>query len=161
MVLWAVLLHNCVNFGGKWYQHFSQQRPKLGNIHVWPVSSNLVCNEGERASPYSPCHSPTLVIGNYIIGVKNNIKTFNYICRLIVNMFYCGRIILIVFNTHISKVWGSASRAQRPLPTGIVRRQFPLLTGTMWRNNAGSTRNGSGFEHHIRILNGWYQHLRC
>ena len=27
--------------------------------------------------------------------------------------------------------------------TGIVSRQFPSLTGTMLRNNASSTRNGS------------------
>ena len=49
---------------------------------------------------------------------------------------------------------GSASWAQRPLTTGIVRQQFPLLRGTTWRNNGSSTRNGSHFEHDIRILRG-------
>ena len=38
-------------------------------------------------------------------------------------------------DTPISNVWGSASRAQRPLPTGSVRRQFPSFRGTRWRNN--------------------------
>ena len=33
-----------------------------------------------------------------IIGVKSNITTFSYFCRFIVNMFYCGRILLSRFN---------------------------------------------------------------
>ena len=96
------------------------------------MSSNLVRSEGEHASPYSLA----------IIGVKSNIITFSYICRLIVTMSYCGRMLIMVLNTPISKVWGRASRAQRPLPTGIVKRQFPSLRDTTWRNNRSSTRNG-------------------
>ena len=42
----------------------------------------------------------------------------------------------------ILKAWGSDSRAQRPLTTGIVRRQFPSLRGTTWRNSGRSTWNG-------------------
>ena len=41
---------------------------------------------------------------------------------------------------------GSTSRAQRPLTTGIVRRQFPSLRGTTWRNNGRSEWNVSRFE---------------
>ena len=44
--------------------------------------------------------------------------------------------------------------------TGIVRRQFPSLRGTTWRNNGSSTRNDSHFEHDIRILNEEYKHSR-
>ena len=33
-----------------------------------------------------------------IIGVKSNITTFNYVCRFIVNIFYCGKIIFNGFN---------------------------------------------------------------
>ena len=88
-----------------------------------------------------------------IIGVKNNIRNFNYVCKLIVNMFYCGRI-LTVLSMPISKAWCTASRAQRPITTGIVRRQFPSLSGTTWRNSGSSARNGSRFEHHIRFYSG-------
>ena len=56
-------------------------------------------------------------------------------------------LLLPYLNTPISKAWGSASRAQRPLTTGIVRWQFPSLRGTTWRNNGRSAWNGSRFEH--------------
>ena len=56
-------------------------------------------------------------------------------------------LLLPYINTPISKAWGSASRAQRPLTTGIVRRQFPSFRGTTWRNNGRSAWNGSRFEH--------------
>ena len=44
------------------------------------MASNLVCNEGKRVSPNSPCQSQTPFIGNSlmsnsIIGVKSNITT--------------------------------------------------------------------------------------
>ena len=116
------------------------------------MSSNLVCNEGECLSPYSPCQSTTPLEILAIIAVKSSNATFNDICRSIENMFYCDRIILAVLSTPISKVWGSVLRKQRPLPTGIVRWQFPSSRGTTWRNNGSSTRNGSRFQHHIRIF---------
>ena len=50
-------------------------------------------------------------------------------------------------NTPILKAWGSASRAQRHMTTGIVRRQFPSLRGTTWRNNGRSAWNGSRLEY--------------
>ena len=62
-------------------------------------------------------------------------------------MFYCGRVAFTVFKHAILKAWGSASRAQRPLTTGMVRRQFPSLRGTTWRNNGRSAWKGSRFEH--------------
>ena len=73
-----------------------------------------------------------------------------YIC------FIKVEIIKTNLNTPIWNAWGSASRAQRPLPTGIVRRQFPSVRGTTWRNNGSSTRNGSRFEHDNRLLGGEY-----
>ena len=51
----------------------------------------------------------------------------------------------------IIKVWSVGSRAQRPLPKGIVRHKFPSLSDTTWRNNGSSTQNGLRFEHHIRL----------
>ena len=56
-------------------------------------------------------------------------------------------LLLSYLNTPMLKAWGSASRAQRPLTTGIVRRQFPSLRGTTWRNNGRSAWNGSSFEY--------------
>ena len=61
--------------------------------------------------------------------------------------FIAVEIVKTNLNTPIWKAWGSASRAQRPLPTGIVRRQFPSLRGTTWRNKGRSAWNGSRFEH--------------
>ena len=61
--------------------------------------------------------------------------------------FIAVEIVKTNLNSPIWKAWGSASRAQRPLPTGIVRRQFPSLRGTTWRNKGRSAWNGSRFEH--------------
>ena len=61
--------------------------------------------------------------------------------------FIAVEIVKTNLNTPIWKAWGSASRAQRPLPTGIVRRQFPSLRGTTWRNKGRSAWHGSRFEH--------------
>ena len=55
-----------------------------------------------------------------------------------------------------SKGWSSASRAQRPLPMALARRQFLSSRDTTWRNNGSSTRSGSRIKHHIRISNGEY-----
>ena len=45
------------------------------------------------------------------------------------------------------------------LDTGIVRRQFPTLRGTTWRNNGTSAWNGFRFEHvcdiYAEITNNW------
>ena len=58
-------------------------------------------------------------------------------------------------------MWRSASRAERSLPTGIVRRKFLSLRGTTWLNNGNSTGIRSRFEHHIRHrLSGKCQHSR-
>ena len=83
-------------------------------------------------------------------GIKSNITAFNYICPFIVSFIFNG------FKPPILKAWGRTSRAQRLLPTGIVRRRFPSRgttssRGTTWRNNGSRTRNGSRFEHHVRM----------
>ena len=79
-----------------------------------------------------------------IIAVKNNVTTFIQVLRFVANMFYCGGIAFTIFKHADIK---GASRAQRPLTTGIVRRQFPSLRGTTWLNIGGSAWNGSPFEH--------------
>ena len=89
--------------------------------YICLVASNIVWNEGEHVSPCFSFRSLAqfLVDSTYycIIDVKSNITIVNWICRFIVNMFYCGR----------SPSRNSASWAQHPFTTGIVRRQFPLL----------------------------------
>ena len=73
------------------------------------------------------------------IGVKINITIINCVCRLTVNLFYCGRILFSDFKrTNIKGV--SAWLKQRPLTMGIARRQFLSLRGTTWRNNGSSMR---------------------
>ena len=56
-------------------------------------------------------------------------------------------LLLPYLNNMISKAWGSASQAQHPLKTDIVRWQFPLFKGTTCRNNGRSAWNGSHLEH--------------
>ena len=73
-----------------------------------------------------------------IIAVKSNVTTSIKVLRFVVNMFIVVGLRLPYLNTPILKAWGSTSRAQRPLTTGIVRRQFPSLRGTTWRNNGRS-----------------------
>ena len=92
-----------------------------------------------------------------IIAVKSNVTTSIKVLRFVVNMFIVVGLRLPYLNTPILKAWGSASRAQRPLTTGIVRRQFPSLRGTTWRNNGRSAWNGSRFKHicafYAKIIN--------
>ena len=64
-----------------------------------------------------------------------------WMCFIVVGLF------LLYLNTLILKTWGSASHAQRPLMTGIVRRQFLSLRGTTWHNNGRGMWNGCLFEH--------------
>ena len=126
---------------------FPWQRAQLGYIR--PASSNLVCNEGQRVSPYSPRQSLALFMED----------STNYCCQKQHHNFHsCSQIrfqigfivvgLLLPYSTMpILKAWGSASRAQGPLTSGIVRWRFPLLRGTMWRNNGRSAWNGSRFGH--------------
>ena len=67
-----------------------------------PEPSNIVCNEGERVSPYAPCESLASLIGystNYCC--QNQRHTVNSILRLVVNMFCWGKILLRHSNTWI------------------------------------------------------------
>ena len=42
----------------------------------------------------------------------------------------------------------------------VIVEQFPSsLMSTMWRNTVSTARNGSRFEHHIRLLNAEYWHV--
>ena len=125
---------------------FPWQRAWLG--YIWPASGNL-CNEGQRVAPYSLCQS---------LGLFMEYST-NYCCQKQLHSFHsssqirCKYVFVVVgllwpyLNMSILKAWGSGSRAQRPLTTDIVRRQFPSLRDTTWRNNGGSAWNGSRFEH--------------
>ena len=107
--------------------------------YICPTSSNLVCDEGQCVSPWK---IPP------IIAVKSNVTTIIQVIRFVVNMFYCGKVVFTVFkHADMLKAWGSVSRAHRPLTTGNVRRQFPSLRGTTWRNNGRSAWNGSRFVH--------------
>ena len=74
--------------------------PQLG--YICPASSNLICNEGERMSPYSQCQTLAPFMGN---SSEGNITSFNYVCRFIVNRFYFG----IIFYEDIKDVTSAAS----------------------------------------------------
>ena len=63
------------------------------------------------------------------------------------NVLMKGSTAFTVFNHADSNGMGGASRAQRPLTTGIVRWQFPSIKDTTWRNNGRSARTGSLNEH--------------
>ena len=126
------------------------------------MSRNLVCNEGQRVSPYSPRQSLALFMED----------STNYCCQNQRHNFHSGSqirckyvivkgLLLPYFNTPISRVWGSASRAQRPWTTSIERWHFQSLRGTTWRNSGRSAWNGSRFEHictftcRLLIFTGW------
>ena len=48
----------------------------------------------DPGAPYSQCQSLSSFLDiPAITGVKSNITTFNYVCKFIVNMFYCGKIL--------------------------------------------------------------------
>ena len=125
---------------------FPWQRALLG--YICPTSSNLVCNEGQRVSPYSPRQSLALFwrFHQLLLSMATSQLSFRCSDSLLICFIVVG-LLLPYLNMPILKAWGSASRAQRPLTTGIVRRQFPWLRGTNWRNNGRSAWNGSRFEH--------------
>ena len=58
--------------------------------------------------------------------------------------FIVVELLLPYSNMPILKAWGSTSRAQRPLTTGIVGRQFPSR-GNTWRNNGRSALASSTY----------------
>ena len=133
---------------------------------IWllcPASSNLMCNESRRVSPYSPRQPLALFREdsiNYCCQKQrhNFHSSFQIRCKYV----YCGRVVLPYLHTPISKARGSASRAQRPLTMGIARRQFPSLRGTTWHNNGRNAWNGSRSEHiyatftwRLLIFTGW------
>ena len=140
MTVW-ILARNGINFS---------MAAGLIRLHICPASSNLVCNKGQRVSPYSPRQSLALFMEdstNYCCQKqRHKFRSSSQIRCLCIRFIVVG-LLLPYLNTPISKAWGSASRAQRPLTTGIVRRQFPSLRGTTWRNNGRSAWNGSRFEH--------------
>ena len=127
-------------FGRKWHQFFHSGGLNYATYARCQVMSCVtkvgVCHHSLHANHRH--HSYEILA---VTGVKCNITTFNNVCRLIVNIFIVIELYLTVLNMPISKVWGSASRAQRPLPMGIVRWQFPSFKGhplPMWGNNVSS-----------------------
>ena len=85
------------------------------------------------------------------------------------NLFWTSVIITfsvrsdMVRTSHLSMIAGPKDHLCKILKalTGIVRRQFPSLRGTTWRNNGRRMWNGSRFEHicaiYVEITNihGW------
>ena len=113
-----------------------------------PASSDLVCNKGQRVSPYFPRQSLALFMEdstNYCCQKqRHNVHSSSQISPKYV--FLVG-LLLPYLNSAILKAWSCALGAQRPSTTGIVRRQIPLLNGTTWRNNGTTAWNGFRFEH--------------
>ena len=121
------------------------------------------CQEILRVTRASACHHT--LYGNYwhrlleipaIICVKNNITTFNYVCRSFVNMFYCGRNRKNEFKHADMKGVRLRVTSTASLADGHCEATIPVVKGTTWRNNWSSTRNGSRFEHDNRLLSGEY-----
>ena len=94
---------------------------------ICPLSSNLVWNEGECLSPYSQCQSLAPFMGNsssHWCQKQHSIMFTDSLYRC----FIVAELFLMDLSMVILKMWGSTSRAQRPLMTGIVRRQLRSLT---------------------------------
>ena len=64
-----------------------------------------------------------------IIGIKDNIKTFNYVCRLIVNMFYCGGILFHDFKHADIKSVRQRVTSAKSLADGYCEATIPVLKG--------------------------------
>ena len=114
-------------------------------------------------SPYFPRQITVTVYGIFhqlLLSKATSQLSFKFSDSLQICFIVVG-LPLPYLNTLILSPWGSASRAQRPLTTGIVRRQVPSLRGTTWRNNGRSAWNGSRFEHicafymEITNIHGW------
>ena len=144
-----------MDFGAKWHQFFHSNglnKPSYARRQVIPcVTKVSACHHTLHAN-----HWHCLWKNASIIAVKSNVTTFIQVLRFVVNIFYCERVAFTV-----PKHADIKGVRQRPLTTGIVRRQFPSLRGTTWRNNAMSAWNGSRFEHirafYVEITNihGW------
>ena len=109
----------------------------------------------------SACHN-TLHANHWhcllkIIAVKNNVTTFIQILRIVVNMFYCGRVAFTVFKHTNIKGVGQRLTSTTSLDDGYYEAKIPFVKGTTWRNNGRSTWNGSRFEHtcafYVEIIN--------
>ena len=103
--------------------------------YVCPLSSNLVCNEGQRVSPNTFRANHWQDSTSYCSQKQRHYLHSG--SKIRVNMLYCGRVVLPYLKMPILKAWGSASRAQRPL----------TLRGTTWRNNERCAWNGPRYEH--------------
>ena len=87
----------------------------LIRLHMLGVKKSRVQLGRARVTVLSMAITGTVLLEiPAIVGVKSNITTFNYVCRLIVNMFISVEIDLTNLNTQIWTARGSASRVQRP-----------------------------------------------
>ena len=74
-----------------------------------------------------------------------NVKINNVLVCLIIDLYFIvAELLLPHLKTPILVILGGKSHAPRPT-TGIVKRQFLSLRGTMRRNNGNSTWNSSHF----------------
>ena len=110
-------------------------------LKVAPIQPSVTAASHLQSRRDSDCQIWELLLSKTTSQLSFKFSDSLWICLIEVGF------ILPHFNTPILKTWGSASRAQRPLTTGIVRWQFPSLRGTTWRNNGRSAWNSSRFEH--------------
>ena len=135
-----------MDFGEKWHQFF------YGSGLNWATYARrqiISCVTKASACHYilHANHWYCLWKIHTITDVKSNVTTFIQVNIFVVIWLIVVGLLLPHLNMAILKAWGSAPRAQRPLPTSIVRRQFPSLRDTTWGKNGRSAWNGSRFEH--------------
>ena len=90
--------------------------------YKWPPLGSDMYNEGDSAwyGTIQANHGHNFNEIWWRIGIEIKIITLSEVCRFIVSMFDCGRTNSAVFNFFV--ISSSRSQAQRPLGTGIVRR---------------------------------------
>ena len=102
--------------------------------YTCPASISLVCNEAPGTLHSVPITGAVYVEFQQSLVSKPTSKPSTRFADSLLIWFIEAEFFLIGFNRLILKVWGSASRVQHALTTGIVRRQFPSLRVTTWRN---------------------------
>ena len=159
---------NCLFVHTSELLHWCRGNALYHNMNVWILPGNyinfsiavsLISCVTKASVCYHTLHANQWhVYGKFhrSLVLKATLQPAHYVCKFIVDRFYCGRILLTDIYKLILKVWGSASQAEHSLTMGIVRQQFLSLRGPTWRNNGSSTWIGCCFQHHIQILSGEY-----
>ena len=120
MTVW-ILARNDINFS---------MAAGLIRLHICPASSNLVCNEGQRVSPYSPRQSLALLMEvstNYCCQKQRH--NFHSSSQIRCEYVYCGRVAFTVFKHADIKGVRQCLTSTASLDDGYCEATIPVVMG--------------------------------